>query len=118
MSESLEDSRETNLLANHFFVGLLYVGLSCRLAGGQQEPGWTGRVIKRGEERRVVNSLPIVERPYRPVHFYGNTVRGRYYRETVLPTPRDVVAGAGAFLFKRDDSWRSEVPSAQDTQSN
>ena len=27
------------------------------------------------EERAVIRSMPITSRPYRPGHFYGNTVR-------------------------------------------
>jgi hypothetical protein len=39
------------------------------------EPGWAPFVIARGEERQIIRSLPIEQRPYRPLHFYGNTVR-------------------------------------------
>lgn len=30
--------------------------------------------------REQIRQLPIVERPYRPAHFYGNAVRRRYHR--------------------------------------
>lgn len=55
-----------------------------------QEPGWTTRVLKVGEDRRQTNAQPIIERPYRPLHFFGNTVRRQYYRGSVLPTPKDL----------------------------
>lgn len=54
------------------------------------EPGWTPRVLKLGEDRARTNAQPIIARPYRPLHFYGNAVRRRYHRGTVLPTPTDV----------------------------
>jgi hypothetical protein len=54
------------------------------------EPGWTNQVIARGAERERIESLPITERPYRPLHFYGNTVRRRHYRGSALPLPTDV----------------------------
>ena len=37
-------------------------------------------VIARGELRREIRATPILERPDRPGHFYGNTVRRLYYR--------------------------------------
>ena len=55
------------------------------------EPTWSGGVIVRGEEREKIRSLPIEERPYRPFHFYGNTVRRMHYRGTPLPSAPEVV---------------------------
>lgn len=49
------------------------------------EPGWAPFVIARGEERQIIRSLPIEQRPYRPLHFYGNTVRRMHYRGMPLP---------------------------------
>lgn len=54
------------------------------------EPGWTPRVIKVGEDREVSDRTPMVDRPYRPLHFYGNTVRRVYYRGRALPNAQDV----------------------------
>lgn len=54
------------------------------------EPGWGGPIIARGELRAEIQSTPVVERSYRPFHFYGNTVRRRHYRGTALPVPRDL----------------------------
>jgi hypothetical protein len=45
-----------------------------------EEPGWSGRVIVTGQARAQIQATPVVYRPYRPLHFYGNTVRRRYYR--------------------------------------
>jgi hypothetical protein len=56
-----------------------------------QEPGWTPRVLKLGEEREVSEQTPILERPYRPLHFYGNAVRRNYYRGNPWPLPRDIL---------------------------
>ena len=55
------------------------------------EPGWTSRVIKRGMDRVISKNTPIELRPYRPLHFYGNTVRRKYYRGNPFPMPRDFV---------------------------
>lgn len=62
-----------------------------------QEPGWTSRVFKLGPEREISEQTPILERPYRPLHFYGNAVRRNYYRGNPLPMPRDILI-TGAFL--------------------
>ena len=50
--------------------------------------------------RKEIREMPILERPSRPGHFYGNTVRRRYYRGTALPAPSDFRHGA-AVLARR-----------------
>lgn len=45
-----------------------------------QATGWTANPLIIGHERKVVKSKPIVERPNRLLHFYGNTVRFIHYR--------------------------------------
>ena len=65
------------------------------------EPKWQGNVIARGAERAKIESTPILERPYRPLHFYGNTVRRRHYRGTALPAPKDLTGASSALLFDR-----------------
>ena len=52
------------------------------------EPTWAKSIIPMGQERAVVKSTPIEQRPYRPLHVYGNTVRRRYYHGTAIPLPR------------------------------
>jgi hypothetical protein len=84
-------------------VGGLFTAivLSASSALAAQEPGWKGTVIARGELRQEIQSTPIVERPYRPLHFYGNTVRREYYRGVAMPLPRDFVNGTRAFIGRR-----------------
>lgn len=73
---------------------LLLIAVACLLGSTTTvkaaEPGWTNRVIKVGEDRKRSEATPILQRPYRPLHFYGNTVRRRHYRGTATPTPRDM----------------------------
>ena len=66
-----------------------------------QEPGWLGVVIARGELREQIEATPILDRPYRPLHVYGNTVRRNYYRGAPGPRVRDVAQGAGALVVNR-----------------
>lgn len=75
-----------------------------------QQPEWTGRVLKVGIDRQYTDSLDILERPYRPFHFYGNTVRRMHYRGFPLPLPRDFVMSANAIVTQRD-LWFADSPS-------
>ena len=63
--------------------------------GLAQEPGRLGVVVARGELREQIKSTPIVERPYRPLHFYGNAVRRAYYHGSPsVSLPRGAAAQA------------------------
>ena len=67
---------------------------------GSHEPNWTYGIVRVGESRDAIKSMPITDRPYRPLHVYGNTVRRMHYRGTAVPAPRDIV-GAGAATILR-----------------
>lgn len=47
--------------------------------------GFDPRVVAFGEAREEIQSTPITQRPYRPLHVYGNTVRRRHQRATPKP---------------------------------
>lgn len=69
---------------------LLVAGL---VSGAQaSEPGWSPVIIARGDYREQIKSVPMEMRPYRPLHFYGNTVRRRHYRGSAVPRFEDVVS--------------------------
>jgi hypothetical protein len=74
-----------------FCFVLLMTILSTAVSIGEQ-PGWSSSVIARGEERQQIRATPIEQRPYRPLHVYGNTVRRIHYRGTPLPTVGETVA--------------------------
>jgi hypothetical protein len=40
------------------------------------------RARTASSNRQAIKQMPILERPTRAGHFYGNTVRRRYYRQT------------------------------------
>ena len=65
---------------------------------GREEPRWLGVVVARGDLRDEIEATPFLDRPYRPLHFYGNTVRRSHYRGTMLPNGGDVVRGAGSIV--------------------
>jgi hypothetical protein len=46
-------------------------------------------VAARDAYRANIRSQHILDRPYRPGHFYGNTVRRRHHRGTTVSMPRD-----------------------------
>ncbi|QEG38939.1 hypothetical protein [Roseimaritima ulvae] len=70
--------------------------LICTLAVGwctqpaqAAEPHWSPVVIARGQQRAQIEATPIELRPYRPLHFYGNTLRRLHHRGRALPRPID-----------------------------
>lgn len=65
------------------------------------EPGWSPIVLPTGEYREQIKSMPIEKRPYRPLHFYGNTIRRNYYRGNPAPMPRDIVTTATELVRPR-----------------
>ena len=68
-------------------------------ASSAQEPRWCGVIFADDELQQRLEATPIVERPYRPFHFYGNAARRAYYRGTPLPEPRDFVDAINAMFF-------------------
>jgi hypothetical protein len=65
------------------------------------EPQWEGRVFLFGEEKAKKDATPILERAYRPLHFYGNMQRRHHYRDTVIPSRTDRSDRRSAFLGSR-----------------
>jgi len=65
------------------------------------EPSWAGRAVVSRAQRALIESTPIVQRSYRPLHVYGNTVRRAYYHDRLLPRPREFARGAGAWVRRR-----------------
>lgn len=84
-------------------VGGLAVGLFVLWAGqaSGQQPGWSPNIIATGEERQQIRATPIEQRPYRPLHFYGNTVRRIHHRGTPLPTLGETVATPARVIVRR-----------------
>lgn len=76
------DLRES-LMCNRILL-LIATTIAMTLFSGDSseagETGWSARIIATGEFKEKIESTPIEMRPNRPLHFYGNTVRRRYYR--------------------------------------
>lgn len=49
--------------------------------------GFDPRIITFGETREQIQNTPVLERPNRPLHVYGNTVRRRHSRGAAAPRP-------------------------------
>ena len=47
--------------------------------------GFDPRIVTFGETRDQIKSTPITQRPNRPLHVYGNTVRRRHSRSPSSP---------------------------------
>ncbi|MDA7992807.1 MAG: hypothetical protein MPJ25_07165, partial [Pirellulales bacterium] len=59
-------------------LALLSTGISSVPALAQT--GFDPRIVVFGAEREKIENTPIEQRPNRPLHFYGNTIRRRHYR--------------------------------------
>jgi hypothetical protein len=53
---------------------------------GAGQTGFDPRIVTFGPTREQIKSTPITQRPYRPLHVYGNTVRRRHSRATSAPS--------------------------------
>jgi len=42
--------------------------------------GFDPRIVTFGESREQIKNTPVLQRPNRPLHVYGNTVRRRHSR--------------------------------------
>jgi hypothetical protein len=49
------------------------------------QSGFDPRIIAVGEARDQIKSKPIEQRPNRPLHVYGNTIRRRHSRGNATP---------------------------------
>ncbi|MEX0687126.1 MAG: hypothetical protein WD072_00480 [Pirellulales bacterium] len=47
------------------------------------------RIVTFGETREQIKSTPITERPNRPLHVYGNSIRRRQQRDAIPTAPRE-----------------------------
>jgi hypothetical protein len=56
-------------------------------AAAAQPAGSSYPIIATGAQREEIKSTPILNRPNRPGHFYGNTVRRRHHRGAVKLVP-------------------------------
>jgi hypothetical protein len=55
------------------------------LSATASSTGFDPRIVVVGEEREKIKSTPILDRPYRPLHVYGNTVRRRHGHGLAAP---------------------------------
>lgn len=83
-----------------FSMAIILTAMTSESANAQ-EPTWYPYTIARGQDREIIKNTPMELRPYRPFHFYGNTVRRSYYRGNPMPLPRDVIRGTAAVLTRR-----------------
>jgi len=68
---------------------LLVAGWGLNPATADGEEAWSPVIIARGEYREQIAAQPIEQRPNRPFHFYGNTIRRQHHRGNPFPLPSD-----------------------------
>jgi len=70
------------------FAGVVFAGVVFAAGASlAQEPGWSTAMLPTSPEARQIRQMDILDRPYRPGHVYGNTVRRMYYRGHPFPVP-------------------------------
>ena len=62
------------------FAALTAAALAPVPSAVASDAGFDPRVITFGESREQIKNTPITDRPYRPLHIYGNSVRRRHSR--------------------------------------
>ena len=72
-------------------VAVVCILASCSVSSAQ-EPRWEPGVVATGARRDQLESTPLLHRPYRPLHLYGNTLRRMHYRGRAIPQLQDVRA--------------------------
>lgn len=68
-------------------LGVAIGSLLCLSASFGREPNLTAAMSARSQMRQQIAATPLLERPNRPGHFYGNTVRRAYYRGAAPARP-------------------------------
>ncbi len=61
-------------------AALMTAAVLSESAGLAAGTGFDPRVITFGETREQIKATPIEQRPYRPLHVYGNSLRRRHSR--------------------------------------
>jgi hypothetical protein len=62
------------------FAALMAAAVAPETAFAASKTKFDPRVVTVGPAREQIKSTPITQRPYRPLHVYGNTVRRRHSR--------------------------------------
>jgi hypothetical protein len=91
----------TNVSRKVMITSVFAASFLCGAKSQSQEPGWTGRIVKIGIDKETSDATPILARPCRPLHFYGNTVHRAHYRGNPFVMPRDFVDATYAFIYRR-----------------
>ena len=82
------------------FAGLVVMVFASLSSVCASETGWSGAISPLSPEAQQIRQQPMLERPNRPFHVYGNTMRRMHYRGNPLPAPRDFSGSTGA-MFRR-----------------
>lgn len=69
-----------------FTLAALLAAAIASLPSEASSTGFDPRIVTFGDSREQIKATPITERPNRPLHVYGNSVRRRHDR-AVAPAP-------------------------------
>ncbi|WP_235951220.1 hypothetical protein [Crateriforma spongiae] len=60
------------------FLAFAFVSAVGSSALATSPTGWDRVIVPTGQYRQTVKAMPIEQRPGRPLHVYGNTIRYRH----------------------------------------
>jgi hypothetical protein len=106
----------TGVLAAFLFAFVLTGGPTLC---AQSPTGWSAVIVPTGEYGRYIQSLPIEQRPGRPFHLYGNTIRWRQQRLTSSgwSRPFRVLVLGTPELRSETELWDVYTPNATHSRS-
>jgi len=90
-----------NKFATGVFILAIATSSSLSSLATAAEPSWSPVIIATGDYPEQIKAMPIEQRPYRPLHFYGNTVRRNHYRGNPVAMPRDLSTTAGKLIRRQ-----------------
>lgn len=98
------------MLRNRLFAATLALSMaafaSTAFALEPASPRLSPGIIATPQERAQLRSIPIEQRPNRPLHFYGNTVRWLHQRNLQQAQRTAPSRGVGVYPGTAVPSWR------------
>ena len=86
LTRKLSHRRNRFLMVTMVFPALALVFMTATECSAQNS-GYYPYTIARPQDRAWIRSLPIQQRPNRPFHFYGNSIRGTSSPSTTVYRP-------------------------------
>ena len=81
-------------------VAIAFMVLSAA-SSAQAARRWERNTFSNTRRRAQIKSMHILNRPNRPGHFYGNTVRRLHFEDRLFPSVRELGEGLRTLVTQR-----------------